>query len=224
MIQKRCNLLWAKTHLKQTEAKWKIALWSDELKFEILFENHGHCMRRREGPSILLSVLRSNSCSSGGALVPLGFHIWQSTINAERHKHVLEKDKLPPRRRLFHGRPCLFQQDNAKLCNASITTAYLHSRRVWEHDRSVCSSDLSPIENIWHSMKHIIWQRPRIVEQLESYIRKEWDNVPLPKISSVLRCLWTACKRRADAAQWWPCPKPFETCCCHQILVSFMKW
>ena len=41
-----------------------------------------------------------------------------------------------------------------------------------------CSPDLSPIENIWRIMKRKIRQRPRTVEQLESYIRQEWDNIP----------------------------------------------
>ncbi len=39
MIQKRRHFLWAKPHLKWTVAKWKTVLWSDESKFEVLFEN-----------------------------------------------------------------------------------------------------------------------------------------------------------------------------------------
>ncbi len=38
MIQKRRRFLWAKAHLKWTLAKWKTVLWSDESKFEVLFE------------------------------------------------------------------------------------------------------------------------------------------------------------------------------------------
>ena len=41
MIQKHHRLLWARTHLKWSEAKWKIVMWSDELKCEILLGNHG---------------------------------------------------------------------------------------------------------------------------------------------------------------------------------------
>ena len=41
-IQKRSCLLWAKAHLKWSEAKCKTVLWSDESKYKILFGNHRH--------------------------------------------------------------------------------------------------------------------------------------------------------------------------------------
>ncbi len=56
----------------------------------------------------------------------------------------------PSRRHLFQGRPCVFQQDNAKPHSAAITTAWLHSRRVRVLKWPACSPDLSPIKNIWH--------------------------------------------------------------------------
>ncbi len=49
MIQKRRRFLWAKAHLKQTVAKWKTVLWSDESKFEVLFGKLGrHVIRTKE--------------------------------------------------------------------------------------------------------------------------------------------------------------------------------
>ena len=41
MIQKHCHLLSTKAHLKRTEAKCRIVLWSEELKFETVFGNLG---------------------------------------------------------------------------------------------------------------------------------------------------------------------------------------
>lgn len=38
------HLLWVKAHIKCSEAKWKIVLWSNESQCEILFEKHGHCI------------------------------------------------------------------------------------------------------------------------------------------------------------------------------------
>ncbi len=63
-------------------------------------------------------------------------HVLEGTMNAERYINVLEQYKLPSRRRLFQGRPCVFQQDNAKPHTAAITTAWLHSRRVCLQSRS----------------------------------------------------------------------------------------
>ncbi len=72
---------------------------------------------------------------------------------------------------------------------------------------SACSPDLSPIENIWHIIKRKIHQRrPQTLQQLETYMRQEWDQIPTPKlqklITSMPRCLQTVLKRRGDATPW----------------------
>ncbi len=53
---------------------------------------------------------------------------------------------LPSRRRLFQGRPCIFQHDNARPHTASITTSWLRRRRIRVLKWPACSPDLSPIE------------------------------------------------------------------------------
>ncbi len=134
-------------------------------------------------------------------------NIWKGTINAERYIQVLEQHMLPSRRRLFQGRPCIFQHDNARPHTASITTSWLRRRRIRVLKWPACSPDLSPIENIWRIIKRKMRQRrPKTVEQLEACIRQEWDNIPIPKleqlVSSVPRRLQTVIKRRGDATQW----------------------
>ncbi len=50
-------------------------------------------------------------------------HGLEGTMNAERYRHFLEQHMLPSRRLdLFQGKPCVFQQENAKQ-HAAITTA-----------------------------------------------------------------------------------------------------
>uniref|UniRef100_A0A8C9REE1 Tc1-like transposase DDE domain-containing protein n=1 Tax=Scleropages formosus TaxID=113540 RepID=A0A8C9REE1_SCLFO len=193
-IQKCRRLLWTKVHLKWTEAKWKTVLWSDESKSEVLLGNHGrHVLRTKEErghpASYQRSVQKPASLMVWGCLSAYGtgsLHISKGTTNGERYIQVSEQHMRPSRQRLFQGRPCIFQQDNAKPHTASITTAWLRNRRVRVLNWPACSPDLSPIEDIWHIMKRKMRQRrQRTVEHLESCIRHEWDSIPLSKLQQV---------------------------------------
>lgn len=103
-------------------------------------------------------------------------HICEGTINAERCIQLLEQHMLPSRC-LYQGHPCLLQQDNAKPHLAGVTTVWFCSKKVQVQDWPSCSLDLSPIENVWHIMKHKIRQRrPRTIEPLKLYQTRMGKN------------------------------------------------
>ena len=145
--QKRRRLLWARAHVRWTEAKWKSVLWSDESTFQIVFGNNGRrvlrtkeekdhpdCYQRKVQKPASVMVWGCVSAHGMGNL-----HICEGTINAERYIQVLEQHIVPSKRRLFQGRSCLFQQDNAKPHTARVTTAWLRSKRVRVLDWPACS-------------------------------------------------------------------------------------
>ncbi len=194
--------------LKWTVSKWKSVLWSDESKFDILVGNHGcRVLRAKEEGDLPAchqrSVQKPASLMVWGCISAYGMgslHVLEGTMNAERYIKVLEQHMLPSRQRLF-------QQDNAKPHTAAITTAWLRSRRVRVLNCPACSPALSPIENIWRIIILKTHQRrPQTLQQLETYIRQEWDQIPTPKlqklITSIPRRLQTVLKRRGDATPW----------------------
>ncbi len=175
MIQKCRLVLWAKAHLKWTVSKVFYGQTSPNLT--LLLENHRQCVLRakEEGD---LPVCYQHSVQKPASLMVWGcisayvvgsLHVLEGTMNAERYIKVLEQQMLPSRLRLFQGRPCVFQQDNAKPHTAAIITAWLRSRIV-----SVLNWTAGTFTYREHLEQHLkIRQRwPRTLHQLEAYIRQ----------------------------------------------------
>ena len=72
---------------------------------------------------------------------------------------------------LFQGRPCIFQKDNAKLHTASITTAWLHRRRVQ-------APNCNPFTNRKHLSHHKIKNPARKAQNC-------WAAISLVKLCTV---------------------------------------
>ncbi len=163
-----------------------------ESKSDILVRNHGRRVLRAKEEGDLpacyqCSVQNPASLMVWGCISAYGMgslHVLEGTRNDERYIKGLEQHMLPSRGCVFQ----LLQQHGfvVKECGAELA----------------CSPDLSPIENIWGVIKLKICQkRPQTLQQLETYIKQEWDQIPtLQKlITSMPRRLQTVLRRRGDA-------------------------
>lgn len=214
-VQKRRRLLWARRHLGWSIVQWKRVLWSDESVFHIFFGRNGRRVLRtkeeKDHPDCYqIQVQKPGSVMVWGCVSAFGkgnLHFCDGTINAEKYISVLEEQMLPSRRRLFQGRPCLFQQDNAKPHTARITKAWLRKKRVRMLDWPACSPDLSPIENVWRILKRKMRQRrPRTVAHLKRCLQEEWDKLTPATlshlISSMPKRLLSVVKRQGNCTKW----------------------
>lgn len=119
--------------------------------------------------------------------------VFKDTWRCERCIQVSKQYILSFRLGLFQTSACIFQQDNVKSHTAPITTARLRlSRRVWGWNNGQRLACLQ--SQPFHQPKSFItsWnenygiRRPQTVEQLESYIRQEWHNIPLRNVQKLL--------------------------------------
>ncbi len=181
----------------------------------IFWEEWTQCApdQRRKGSSSLLPATspKPGSVMVWGCVSALGkgnLHFCDGTINAEKYIEILEHNMLPSRRHLFQGRPCIFQQDNAKPHSAHITKSWLRRKRVQVLDRPACSPDLSPIENVWRILKRKMRQRrPRTVAHLKTCLQEgrmgqnyTWNTSSL--VSSVPKRLLSVVKRNGNITNW----------------------
>ncbi len=161
----------------------------------------------------IIQTVTSNKSKSQGlswygvVSVPLAKVTCTSVINAEKYIEILEHNMLPSRRHLFQGRPCIFQQDNAKPHSAHITKSWLRRKRVRVLDWPACSPDLSPIENVWRILKRKMQQRrPRTVAHLKTCLQEEWDKITPETlhhlVSSVPKRLLSVVKRNGNITKW----------------------
>ncbi len=113
-------------------------------------------LKRRETFQRVL-IVQFKSISDGMECISAygmsSLHVLEGAMNAEINIKVLEQHMLPSRRRVFQGRPCVFQEDNVKPHTAVKTTSWLRSRRVCVLTWPACSPNLSPIEKVWRIIK-----------------------------------------------------------------------
>ena len=169
-----------------------------------------HPGQRGNRPSRLLSAQSSkaNICDGMGVVSARGMgnlHICEGDVNAERYIQVLEQHMLPSKQRLFQGRHGFFQQDSVEPHSTCVTTAWLHSKRVWVLDWPACSPDLSSVENVWRIMKRKIRQASdcwatEVVYPSRMGNISTYNTSAIIVLSSRMLIEWR--KRKADVTQW----------------------
>ena len=87
-------------------------------------------------------------------------------------------NRLPSARKLKLGRKFTFQHDNGPKDTAKATLEWIRNKKINVLEWASQSTDLYPIENLWHDLKIAVHQRfPCNLTELEQFCTEEWANI-----------------------------------------------
>ena len=102
-------------------------------------------------------------------------------------KKIREEILLPSARTLKFVQKFPFQHDNDPKHTAKATLEWLKNKKINVLKWPSQSSDLNPIENMWHDLKIAVHQRsPHNLSELEQFCAEEWANIVQTRCAKLL--------------------------------------
>lgn len=184
-VNRKKRFAWAKER-KSWEEEWKTIIWSDESKFK-LFKGDGRrwVWRRpheKYDPECLIPTFKSGQdgimvweCFTYNGLSPLVK--LEGRINAVAYIDVLDNHLLSLLDDLGDEEDYIFQEDNAPIHTARVTTEWKDDNNIETLPWPAQSPDLNPIENLWDELERQVQAHkplPKNQEELWSTLQEEW--------------------------------------------------
>ena len=179
---------WARDHLKWTLADWKKILWSDESRVAKDGPDGGIKVWRRKHEAMHPDCLAPTAqhtpgvivwgCASWHGLGPLVF--LDGSINQHSYSELLETHVYPTMLVMFEEpEGGIFQQDNAPAHKSRTALTKLEELDIDVLEWPARSPDLSPIENVWRTLKFRLRKRPRPQKtaNLRTALEEEWATI-----------------------------------------------
>ena len=220
--RRRQRLAWLRRHTHWILARWRNALYSDELHFQLHRAGGWQRVWRRTGErNAGVTVVRRAVPVSGGVLVWTGYshghrtqlHAIVDNLNAARYRDEILRPIVLP---FVRQDNTIFHHDNARPHVTRVCREYLDDENTRLLDWSAYYPDLCPIEYVWNVIDQAIsrWH-PLLANNVQLRIapQEEWTNIPQMTIENPVlfmqwRCAATSGKWRTHSVLivWhWQC-------------------
>ena len=206
--RRRYRAHWAHQHLRWTQNQWNTVLFSDESRFCLdRPDGRMRCYRRRGERYSDACVLERDRFGGPSVMVwgAISFHgrseliRVQGNLTGHRYRDEILAPVVVP---FFNANRnvTLFQQDNARCHTARVSMRYLDEQHVRVLPWPAFSPDLSPIEHLWDVLDRRVRRRdPQNADQLEEFLRQEWEAIPLHEIQNLIRSMRRRCTTVVNA-------------------------
>jgi len=189
-IHKSKRLQWARAFSGWEEKDWRAVFFSDESKFN-LFGSDGRewCWRRPEEEFRDCNTQKTVKHGGGsvmvwGCITPYGpgrLHRIEGIMDAPKFVNILNSSLIGTLHDFgIKPRAIYFQQDNDPKHTSKLAKAYLASKHIDVLDWPPSSPDMSPIENAWDHLDHMVRLHnplPQNIEQLWAALQEEWQKL-----------------------------------------------
>lgn len=158
--------------------RWGEVLFSDETK--IALGSRKRLVRRFKGEKKYKRTFKHpGSVNVWGCFGRRGFgsiHIFRENLTGELYRDILNTHLRQSAAACVPAR-WVFQDDNDPKHRSRVAKQWLATHKIRRLDWPPNSPDANPIENVWRPLKdNVAARRPKNLDQLERYIREEWDK------------------------------------------------
>uniref|UniRef100_A0A8C5Q5G5 Transposase n=1 Tax=Leptobrachium leishanense TaxID=445787 RepID=A0A8C5Q5G5_9ANUR len=199
------RLKFAKEHLDVAQHYWQNILWTDETKIEWFGKNTQHYVWRKKRHSTPTSKSHPH-CKTWrrdhhGLGLPGRTVVIDGKMNSRVYQDILQENVRPSVRQLTLRRGWVMQQDNDPKHTSNSTKEWLRQNKIRLLEWPSQSTDLKPIEMLWHDFKRAIHTRhPKNIATLKQFCEEEWSKITPDRCAGLI-CNYRKCLVEIIAAK-----------------------